>query len=183
MASVIDQGLGILEQIAPTLATMIGGPFAGTAVAAIEKGLGLNATGDQAAALTAVAGATPEQLLALKAEDNRHQEAMAKLGVDLQQSAEQGRASARAREAAVKDKTPSRLAYTIIGGFLSVSMAQLIAIMGWPDLINKIPGQGWLLIGQVTGYLANEAKQAASYYFGSSAGSQAKDATIKALSQ
>lgn len=60
---------------------MIGGPFAGAAVTAIESALGLPATGDKEAALKAVAGASPEQLLALKAEDNRHAEATEQLGI------------------------------------------------------------------------------------------------------
>jgi hypothetical protein len=51
-------------------------------------------------------------------------------------------------------------------------------MMVWPDAVAKIPPQGWLLVGNISGYLANEAKQAAAFYFGSTAGSQNKDATI-----
>ena len=64
--SMIDDALGALAQVAPTIATMIGGPLAGTAVSALESVFGLNPTGDKIAALQAVSTATPDQLLALR---------------------------------------------------------------------------------------------------------------------
>lgn len=93
------------------------------------------------------------------------------------------RKSARQREVDTKDTTVAKLAWMMIGGFIIMSMAQLVAIMGWPEVVVKIPGQGWLLIGNISGYLANEAKQAAAYYFGSSSGSKDKDATLAEIAK
>ena len=45
-SDIAEAGLNSLAQYAPTLATMIGGPLAGTAVSAIESVLGITPTGD-----------------------------------------------------------------------------------------------------------------------------------------
>lgn len=99
-----------------------------------------------------------------------HQETMLKITTDYeieQQKVDAGdRASAREREMSIKDSTPARLAYMIIGGFFGIAIAQLVALMGWPDEAAKIPPQGWVIIGNISGYLAAEAKAAAAYYFG-----------------
>jgi hypothetical protein len=126
----------------------------------------------------ALAGVTPEQMLALKKADQDFQIAMRQLGfkevADLESIAVGDRKDARAREVAVKDSTPARLAYLIIGGFFGIALAQLVALMGWPDVAAKIPAQGWVIIGNISGYLAAEAKAAAAYYFGTTSDSGRK---------
>lgn len=170
---------GAIGTIAPWIAGTLGTPVAGVAVKALCDVLGLSpdkASPDNVTA--ALAGATPEQLLALKGADQKHQEFMAQLGFShiesLQEIAANDRSNARNREIQVKDRTPAHLAYIIIGGFFGVAIAQLVALMGWPDEAAKIPPQGWVIIGNISGYLAAEAKAAASYYFGSSSGSDEK---------
>ena len=91
---------------------------------------------------------------------------LAELDIQAAQVVTADRADARNREVQIKDRTPAHLAYTIIGGFLIISLAQLVALMGWPDFAGRIPAQGWLLIGTISGYLSAEAKAASSYYFG-----------------
>lgn len=157
--------------IAPWIAGTLGTPVAGVAVKAICDIFGLN--GDSATpenVTAALAGATPDQLIALKQADLKHQEFMAQLGYDhiekLAQTEVDDRQGARDREKTVKDRTPAHLAYMIIGGFFGVATAQLVALMGWPDVAAKIPPQGWVIIGNISGYLAAEAKAAAAYYFG-----------------
>lgn len=107
-----------------------------------------------------------------------HQETMLKITTDAQIADQQivvgDRESARAREIAVKDPTPARLAYLIISGFFGIAIAQLVALMGWPEVAAQIPAQGWVIIGNISGYLAAEAKAAASYYFGTTADSGRK---------
>ena len=101
-----------------------------------------------------------------------HEETILKVTVDAEQAIYEAEAkdrdSARNREIQVKDNTPRRLAYILIGGFLGVSVLQLVALMFFPTEAGNIPPQGWLLIGNISGYLANEAKQAGGYYFGTS---------------
>jgi hypothetical protein len=161
----------ILATVAPVIGTALGGPFGGLAGTLLSKALGTNDPKQIEAAITST---DPDILLKLKQADSDFKEQMAALGISEEKLSYDDMASARAREVAVRDSTPRQLAWMIIGGFIVVSCAQLIAIMGWPDVITRIPGQGWLLIGNVSGYLANEAKQCAGYYFGSSAGSAQK---------
>ncbi len=182
---------GAIGSIAPTLATMLGGPLAGAAVSALTGAFGLTSTGDQSKDLGAISdvvqnGAmTPDMISQVRAADQKHLEIIGQQGVDLAklnadheaamaQISVGDVASARQREVAVKDSTPRVLAYTLIGGFLSLSLLQLIALMFFPVQAAAIPQSGWLLIGQISGYLANEAKMAGSYYFGTSAGSDKK---------
>jgi len=182
---------GALESIAPTLSTMLLGPLAGTAVSALESAFGLT-PGSGADGITKVmqsGNMTPDIIASVRAQDQKHAEVIAQSGVDLAKlNADHEVAmnklsvdsadSARHREEVIKDNTPAILAYILIGGFLVVSVAQLVALMLFPVQSTAIPPQGWLLIGNISGYLAFEAKQAATYYFGSTVQSKAKDDTI-----
>jgi hypothetical protein len=170
---------------------MLGGPLAGAAVTALEGAFGLS-PGSGADAITKVVqsgGMTPEIMAAVRAADQKHAEVMGQQGIDLAKlNADHeaamsslvvdDRKDARKREADVKDRTPAHLAYMIIGGFFAVATAQLIALMGWPDVAAKIPPQGWVIIGNISGYLAAEAKAAASYYFGTTQDSGRKTELI-----
>lgn len=167
----------IIKAVAPWIGTALGGPLGGMAVEAAANALGVpEKTAD--ALKQALAGVTPEQMLALKKADQDFQLAMQQLGfkqvADLENIAAGDRSNARAREIAVKDRTPAILAYLIISGFFGIALAQLVALMGWPDVAARIPPQGWVIIGNISGYLAAEAKAAAAYYFGTTSDSGRK---------
>ena len=179
----------ILGAIAPTAATLLAGPFAGLAVKFLGPVFGLSgdALATTGSAVQAIQDAltqgqlTGDQVLAIKQaeialaqhlSDNNLK--LAELDIQAAQVVTADRADARNREVQVKDRTPAHLAYTIIGGFFVISLAQLIALMGWPDFATRIPAQGWLLIGNISGYLAAEAKAASSYYFGTTSDSGRK---------
>lgn len=177
-----------LGSIAPTLATMLGGPLAGAAVTALEGAFGLQpgAGADGITKVVQSGGMTPETIAAVRAADQKHAEVIGQQGIDLtklnadheqamEQTAASDRSDARKRQIATGDRTPAHLAYLIIGGFFGVALAQLVALMGWPDVAAKIPPQGWVIIGNISGYLAAEAKAAASYYFGTTLGSSEKN--------
>lgn len=159
-SDIAETGLSALATYAPTLATMIGGPLAGTAVSALESILGIAPTGDSQKALAAVANATPDQILALKAEDNRHFEALQKAGIDLETLAGADRKSARDREIAVRDWVPACLAILVTVGFFGL-LGYLVgheAPAGSRDILNIMLGSlgtGWV--------------QMLSYYYGASA--------------
>ena len=76
----------LVSTIAPTLATMLGGPLAGTAVTALEGAFGLQAgAGPEAITQAVQSGAmTPEVVAAMRAADQKHAEAMAQQGIDLE---------------------------------------------------------------------------------------------------
>ena len=177
-----------ISTVAPVLASMLGGPLAGTAVTALESAFGLSpgAGVDGITQVVQSGNMTPDIIANVRAADQKHAEIMSQQGIDVQRmntdfktaivDAEiKDRDSARQREISVKDRTPAKLAYMIIGGFFAVSIGQLVGLMFFPDYAAKIPSQGWLLIGNISGYLAAEAKAAASYYFGTTQASNDKN--------
>lgn len=81
-------------------------------------------------------------------------------------------ADARAREIAVKDKTPMVLAYTITGGFFG-----LLAIM----IFHILPNANQTLLNVMVGSLGTAWIGIVNYYFGSSQGSAKKSETIEKM--
>ena len=79
-----------LASIAPTLATMLGGPLAGTAVASLTRCFGLAPGKDVAADTDAVSQAiaggnlTPEVIARLREADLKHTETLKQQDIDLQ---------------------------------------------------------------------------------------------------
>lgn len=158
-----------VEKIAPTLASMIGGPLAGTAVGVISQAVLGRPTASDTELSAALAGATPDQIIALKKADDDFKAQMAQVDLQFEQLSETDRANARAREIATKDVTPKILAYLVVALF-AVAM-YLLARQEIPaanrDAMNQMIGVLYLAVGGVL-----------NYYFGSSAGSRAKDTTI-----
>jgi len=164
------KGLGsVLAKIAPTLATAVGGPLAGGAVAALEGVFGIKADGStsdkEEALVAAISGATPDQLLALKKADQEYQVQMETLGIKREELAGQDRDSARKRETEVKDNTPKILAYAITLGFFSV----LAALM-----FGTVPAGTKEVLYIMLGTLGTAWTGVISYYFGSTSGSAEK---------
>lgn len=160
----------VLKTVAPTLGTALLGPLGGLAVKTIAEALDLpEAT--QEAVEQAVLGAKPEDLLKLKTADQQFAKDMKALDIDLERIHAGDRDSARKREAAVGDKTTRNLAYMVVGSFLGVVIAMLFA---------KVTVES-VMAGALVGYLSAKAEQVIAYYFGSSAGSKAKDALMERM--
>lgn len=168
---------GAIGTIAPWIAGTLGTPVAGVAVKALCDVLGLDddkASPDNITA--ALAGATPEQLLALKQADATHAETMQKLGFEhveqLERMAVDDRISARRREVDAHDSwTPRLLAFLVTLGFFGV--------LGYL-LVNGKPTNGGgdaLLV--MLGSLGTAWAAVIAYYFGSSAGSALRDGIIR----
>lgn len=161
----------ILSKAAPWLAAAAAGPagLAGMAIKTVAEAMGGEPVGaDDLAA--AVAGATPEQVAALKQAELDFRVRMQELGfkqiTDLETIAAGDRASAREREAKTGDTlTPRTLALLVTAGFFGV-LAWLLAY-GKPEA-----GGDALLV--MLGSLGTAWTAIVSYYFGSSAGSAAK---------
>lgn len=174
MADILKTGLGLLTQIAPSLATAFGGPVAGLAVQAIEQALGLTPTGDQDKALTALAGASPEQLLAIKKADNDFAVQMKQLDIDLSKIEAGDRDSARRRQADVKDHTPAILAYMLTIGFFGL----LGAMMFKPP-----PPESRDVLMVMLGALGTGWTGAMAFFYGSTRESAAKTGMIGAMAR
>jgi hypothetical protein len=159
----------VIGAVAPTLATAMGGPLAGMAVTAIAGALGLSVDADKDDIAKAVAGATPEQLIALKKVDNDFAVRMKELDIDLEKIAAGDRDSARKREATVKDFMPRLLAFLVVGGFMGTVFAVLLGYVdGMKDPMMATT------VGTLIGFVSAKAEQVIAYYFGSSNSSQQK---------
>lgn len=159
----------VLGAVAPTVASALGGPFAGAAVKSIASKLGLSDAPSQKDLEVAVLGADPDTLLKLREAENEFQTKMAQLGIDLEKIDADDRSSARQRQVAMKDWTPNVLAGIILVGFFVVQWFSFTHVMptGQGDVIARTLGTLDMMTGAVV-----------FYFFGSSRGSRAKDETI-----
>lgn len=159
----------LVASVAPGLATALGGPLAGVAVREIgAKLLGKpDAREDEVAA--ALAAAAPADLIKLRELDQAFAKQMADAGIALDKIEADDRASARARQIAVKDWVPSALAVTIVVAFLA-----LLLLM--PS--RQIPEANRSTFDILLGMLSGAVTSVFAYYFGSSRGSREKDAVI-----
>lgn len=171
----------ILKTVAPTIADTAAGPFAPLVDPIVHAIFG---TSDAKQVETALLNATPDQLLALRQADNAHAEKLAQLGIDRDKLGFDDTANARAMQVATKDPTAGRLAWLVILGFLLMASGAIVGLFVWPDRARLLlSGEAGLFFGTIFGYLSSEAKQATAFYFGSSEGSQTKDATIAAIAK
>jgi hypothetical protein len=180
---------GIFKAVAPWLfagaSTLLPGPL-GQAAAKIGAIVG-NPTlkPDVQAISAAVAGATPDQLAQIRAADQQHELEMQKAGFehveDLLNAAFADTANARAREIQTKDSWTPR----IIAAFVIVAWCVIEGFILWhafsraPEL-NPANSQ---LVGAISRMADAAFMLVIGYYFGSSIGSQNKDATIQNLSK
>ena len=171
MANLILDALGgvvpLLEKLAPTIATAVGGPLAGTAVTFVEKAMGLERGAGPRAIAETLDAATPEQLAQLKKADSDFAVAMRQLDISIEKQDSDDRASARLREAAVRDYTPTVLAYALTLGLFGF-VALLILVPNISDNAGRI-------LNVILGSIATAWVAMVSYYYGSSRSSQSKD--------
>ncbi len=162
----------VIGKLAPTLASAVGGPFAGAAVSALEASLGINKPSTEIGArqddvATALSTATQAQLLAVKAADDSFKESMAKLGFDNEKDlatlGDSDRDSARKREIAVKDWTPKALTIIIFVSFLGVLVYSRYVSDTHLDIVKD-----------ALETLRDALIMVVSYYFGSSSESSKK---------
>jgi uncharacterized membrane protein YeaQ/YmgE (transglycosylase-associated protein family) len=164
----------LVRTVAPVIGTALGGPLGNLAAQTLSNVLLGTPDGTEEQISTALASATPDQLLALKKADQEFAVRLRELDVDLERIAAGDRDSARKREASVGDKlTPRVLSIVVVGGFLGMVAAVL---MGRVTGITDPTAAG--MIGTLIGYVSAKADQVVSYYFGSSAGSAAKSETL-----
>jgi hypothetical protein len=172
LATLGKTALKVLDTVAPTILAAIGGPFGALAAAALHAALGTT-PGDDKSVDTALTGASQDTLLKVKAAELDLQAKLAELGVQKEQLQFEDVASARNLEVQTKSSTPTILSYCV----LAASMGAFLGVVcGWV----KIPTdpQTALIYGSVLTYLVTESKAVLAYWFGSSQGSQNKDATI-----
>jgi len=152
-----------LEQVAPTIATALGGPLAGLAVEAVSKALGVS--GDEAKNILDEGKMSADQIAQVKVAELELQKQAQALGLNFEQLAVQDRSSARDMQIATKSFLVPTLAIIIVVSFIGVVVGTM---MGLSHIESA-------MAGTLVGYLSAKAEQVVAFYFGSSAGSQRKD--------
>jgi len=151
-----------LKQIAPTIATALGGPLAGMAVSAISKAIGVDP--DKVDDLISNNKLSAEQIAQLKLAEIELQRQAQELGLNFEKLANEDRKSARDMQMTTKSIVPPALAVAITLGFFGILVMML---MGRVDSNNPA-------ILMMLGSLGTAWGGIVSYYFGSSASSAAK---------
>lgn len=167
--------LPAVATIAPTIAGLLGGPLASMGVQALESVFGLapGSGGDPAVLQRAVAGMTPETAIALAKIDAELKTKLVDAGIDLERISAGDRDSARKMQIETKDWTPRLLAMLLVVGYFAV-----LGFMLKFGIPKDIGGSEALLL--MIGALGTSVTTIIAFYYGSSAGSASKDATIKA---
>lgn len=168
MSAFSDKAKAVLAAIAPELGVALGGPFGGMAGAALARALGTKDAGDNATD-AAIASGDPEILLKVKQANNDFLLQMEQLGIKKEQLYFDDRANARARETAVKDRTPAWLAYVVTVGFFGT-----LAFM----LGHGKPAQGGDALLVLLGSLGTAWTAIIAYYYGSSKSSDMKTTAL-----
>jgi len=151
-----------LKTIAPTIATALGGPLAGLAVDAISKAIGIDPKDVQATIDSGKLNA--DQIMLIKQAEIQMAARAQEMGLDFAKLSNDDRKSAREMQVATKSYLPPTLAIGVTVGFFGILFGLMFGqIEHAPqiDIMLGSLGTAW------TGIIA--------FYFGSSAGSQAKD--------
>lgn len=151
-----------LKQIAPTIATAMGGPLMGMAVSAVSKAIGVEP--EKVQDLISSGKLTSEQIAQIKIAEIDLQKQANELGLNFEKLAVDDRKSAREMQATTRSIVPPVLAAIVTLGFFGIMVMMLL---GKVDSNNPA-------ILMMLGSLGTAWTGIIAYYFGSSAGSQAK---------
>lgn len=160
----------LIKTIAPWIGTALGGPLGGIAIDMATQALG----GSEKTAeglKNALAGASPEAMLALKKADQDFALQMQGLGfkntADLEAIAAGDRKSARDMQMTTKSRVPA-----LLTGFLTVGMTTIIGLLIFKGIPDSAVVQ--LLLGNyVTAWVGSTV-----YWFGTTNSSQTKTELI-----
>lgn len=160
--------LKTISSIAPTVATALGGPLAGAAVAAIGKAIGMDSP-TVAKIQNAIEGGnlTPEQVSAIKLAEIDFQKHESEMGFKYSELEFKDRDSARNMAIQTHSLTPEYLSWLILG--LGLGSEVYVLFHGIPKEVSD------LVAGRILGTLDAAVVTVISYWLGSSLGSKQKD--------
>lgn len=154
-----------LKSIAPTIATALCGPLAGLAVDAVSKAIGIDPK--DVNKTIADGKLTADQIAAIKEAEIAMAARAQELGLDFEKLAVDDRKSARQMQTTSQSYIPGLMAVSVTVGFFGILVGLMTEHFKTSDALMLMLGSlgtAW------TGIIA--------FYFGSSAGSQAKDQMI-----
>jgi len=155
-----------LEQIAPTIATCLGGPLAGLAVTAISKLIGI--APEQVKDVIDSGKLSAEQIALIQQEEIKFKEQTLAMGLNFEKLDVEDRKSARDMQSTTRSRTPDILSGVITIGFFGILIAML---MGYPK-----EGSQPLLI--MLGSLGTAWISVVAFWFGSTNSGQKKDVML-----
>ena len=150
-----------LNQIAPGIATALGGPLAGLAVTAVSKALGIDEKDVQKTIETGKLSA--DQLASLKQAELELQAKAQELGLNFEKLAVDDRKSARDMQISTKSFVPALLSILIVVAW---------ALIQYFLLTHIIAQEMRELVARVLGTLDGALMLVLSFYFGSSSHSE-----------
>lgn len=174
----------IIKAIVPVAGSLVGTPLAGAAIAAIGAAIGMaSPTVERVATAIQNGSLTPDQLAAVRKADADLKVRMVELGLDherIEADAEKARLAdvQSARGAHSGDKAVFYLGVAVLLTYAVVLAATLygaywlLAQGNLKDMDAGLVAAVFSLIGAILGYIASDAKQVVSYYFGSSRGQE-----------
>ena len=151
-----------LKTIAPTIATALGGPLAGLAIEAVSKAIGIDPKDVQST--ISEGKLSSDQIMLLKQAEIDMAARAQEMGLDFAKLNVEDRKSAREMQAETRSYIPAILAIAVTIGFFGILVGMMTEAFKASDALMLMLGSlgtAW------TGIIA--------FYFGSSAGSQAKD--------
>lgn len=166
----MDKILEILKVAAPTVATALGGPLAGLAVKFLADKLGVPPE-DEEAIVNAVQGMDQQTLVQMKQMDVEFQKFLRQNQIDLERIAANDRADARGMFTQTRSIIPAILSIGITFGYFAILVLMLRGEL-------KIGDSQALLL--MLGALGTSFGMVIQFWFGTSASSANKDATIQA---
>lgn len=156
-----------LKSIAPTIATVLGGPLAGMAVQAIGSAIGMSdATGERIKDMLTAGNLTGEQVAAIKKAEIDLKAELAELEIKPEEIAAEDRKSAR--ELAKVNMAPQMILSAIY------SIGYFTLLYQFVSGTTVIPIENKDLLLPLLGVMTAAQVQIMNFWFGSSAGSTAK---------
>ena len=149
----------LIENVAPTIATALGGPVAGIAVKALSNALLGHGDGSEDDIKAALATATPDQIAAIRKVDADFKVQMKQLDIDLVKISADDRDSARQMAVGTHSWTPSIMSYVIVVCW---------AVIQYFLFTHIIDASMRELIARVLGTLDGALMLVLSFWFGSS---------------
>lgn len=110
-----------INQILPTIGTLLGGPLGGVAVEAVGKALGISdATADKVQKALSSGNLSAEQIAALQAADLQLKTRMAELGIEAEKLSQLDKQGARQMQMSTGSWVPAALAIVVTVGYFSI---------------------------------------------------------------
>lgn len=147
--------------VAPTVASLMGGPLAGTAVSVLGNVILGKPNASHEEVMGALGNLTPEMLGKVKQAEAELQAKLKELDIQVDQLHQEDRADARNRQIELKDHIPGYLIGTVTVGFFG-----LLAVMSF----HGVPAENRDLVNVMLGALGTGWSSGMMYFFGSSRG-------------